>query len=156
MADYKLFSLETNPPYVNALCPMENELLQSPFDLPDAVLSEPEDNVGPDTIPGKKTPMVCTRIHSGSSHNYLINLTLLAFTLNDRPLLNLLKLCKGYFEAPHGYVIYSPRAVPSVNKPHIHKVPQNNWLIFKWARYQPRHDFACCFDTRTLTKQRNK
>ena len=39
-------------------------------------------------------------------------------------------LCKGYFEATRGYVIYSPRAQPSVNKSHIHEVPQNNWLIF--------------------------
>ena len=39
-------------------------------------------------------------------------------------------ISKGYFEATRGYVIYSPRAAPSVNKSHIHEVPQNNWLIF--------------------------
>ena len=37
---------------------------------------------------------------------------------------------KGYFEATRGYVIYSPRAQPEVNKSHIQEVPQNNWLIF--------------------------
>ena len=36
-------------------------------------------------------------------------------------------ICKGYFEATRGYVIYSPRAQP----PSLyHEVPQNNWLIF--------------------------
>ena len=39
-------------------------------------------------------------------------------------------LSKGYFEATRGYVIYSSRAQPEVNKSHTHEVPQNNWLIF--------------------------
>ena len=37
---------------------------------------------------------------------------------------------KDYFDATRGYVIYSPRAQPEVNKSHIHEVPENNWRIF--------------------------
>ena len=35
----------------------------------------------------------------------------------------------GYFEATHGYVIYSPRATPSVSGSHIPEGPLNNLLI---------------------------
>ena len=42
----------------------------------------------------------------------------------------LMNISKGYFKATRGYVIYSPRAQPEVNKSHIHEVPKNNWLIF--------------------------
>ena len=45
-----------------------------------------------------------------------------------------MKICKGYFDATRGYVIYSLRAQPEVNKSHIHEVPQNNWLTFHMGK----------------------
>ena len=41
-----------------------------------------------------------------------------------------LLVCMGYLLAKKGYVIYSPRLQPKVNKLRIHEVPKNNWFIF--------------------------
>ena len=40
------------------------------------------------------------------------------------------RLSQGYVKATKGYVIYSPRAQPEVNKSHIHEVPWNNGFLF--------------------------
>ena len=40
----------------------------------------------------------------------------------------------GYLSAKRGYVIYSLRVQPKVNKLRIHKVPENNWFIFPMSQ----------------------
>ena len=47
----------------------------------------------------------------------------------------------GYFEATHGYVIYSPRATPSVSESHIPEGPLNNLLIFHMDEVNLRDNY---------------
>ena len=54
-----------------------------------------------------------------------------------------MNVSKGYFEATRGYVIYSPKAQPEVNKSHIHEVPQNNWLIFHMGEVSHGQGINC-------------
>ena len=52
--------------------------------------------------------------------------------------------CASYSEAPRGYVIYSSRAAPSVNKSHIPSLSQNNpYLTPAEARGLCKSRFFC-------------
>ena len=45
-----------------------------------------------------------------------------------------MKISKNYFYAMSRYVIYSPRAQPSVNESNVHELSKNSGLIFHMGK----------------------